>query len=255
MHQKLKRLWEGIAPGLKEAGVRVLPCGDAALTIEFGNIVDASVSARVLDLDARLAAAHVTGVIEAVPTYRSLLVHYDPEATDFATLSANLLALVPSRTSANHHGTTWRIPVVYGADFGIDLEDVAAHHQITTAEIIARHAKPIYRIYMIGFLPGFTYLGGLDPALAMPRRQVPRTKAPAGLIAIGGAQACIGSIEGPSGWHILGRTPVRAFMPQRDPAVFMAPGDRVFLDPIPREKFEALDAAAERGALVAERSS
>lgn len=240
---------------MKGAAARVLPCGDAALTMEFGDIVDASVNARVLDLDTRIAAAHVTGVIETVPTYRSLLVHYDPEATDFPALSARLLALIPPETPAEHRGTTWRIPVVYGGDFGIDLDDVAAHHRLTTAEIIARHAKPTYRIYMIGFLPGFTYLGGLDPTLAMPRRQVPRTKAPAGLIAIGGAQACVGSIEGPSGWHILGRTPARAFMPQRDPAVFMGPGDRVILDPIRREKFDALDAAAERGALVAERSS
>ena len=116
-------------------------------------------------------------------------------------------------------GRLWRIPVVYGGEFGIDLESVAAHHGITTGELIRRHSAPAYRVYMMGFLPGFAYLGGLDPSLAISRRENPRLKTPAGTISIGGIQALVASLEAPSGWHLLGRTPVRNFMAERDPGL------------------------------------
>jgi KipI family sensor histidine kinase inhibitor len=230
---------------------RVLPCGDAALTVEFGRDIDPLINARVLALDARVSAG-LPGVTEAVPTYRSLLVHYDPAVTDFAALKTALLDLAGDLPQARRDGRLWRIPVVYGGEFGIDLEATAELHGIAADELIRRHAAPVYDVYMIGFLPGFVYLGGLDPSIATSRRETPRPSLPAGNISIGGVQALIASIEAPSGWHMLGRTPVRNFMPGRDPAFIIQPGDRVTFAPIPRERWEPLDRAAEAGELVAE---
>ena len=230
---------------------KILPCGDAALAVEFGTEIDPRLNARVLALDARVAQG-LPGVVETVPTYRSLLVHYDPTATDFERLSADLLALCADLPDTPAEGRLWRIPVVYGGAFGIDLDDVAARHGLTPAQVIEKHAAATYRVYMIGFLPGFSYLGGLDPAIATPRRESPRTHTPAGVVSIGGVQALVSSIAAPSGWHLLGRTPVRTFMPGRDPTFLLAPGDRVRFDPIAPERWDGLERAAAAGELVAE---
>jgi len=233
------------------ASPRVLPCGDTALAVEFGEAIDPAVNACVLALDARVAQG-IPGVVETVPTYRSLLVHYDPVVTDFDTLGAALSALSTDLSDTPVEGRLWRIPVVYGGAFGVDLEAVAARHGLAPAGLIARHAAPIYRVYMIGFVPGFAYLGGLDPSLATPRRDVPRARTPAGSISIGGAQAAVASIEAPSGWHLLGRTPVRSFMPDREPPFILNAGDRVTFEPVPAERWDALDRAAAAGNLIAE---
>jgi 5-oxoprolinase (ATP-hydrolysing) subunit B len=230
---------------------RILANGDTALTVEFGREIDQCINARVLALDARVDN-RIAGVLETVPTYRSLLVHYDPDVVDFDSLSRALLDLAADLPDAVAEGRLWRIPVVYGGEFGIDLDITAERHGITPAELIARHAAPIYRVYMTGFLPGFAYLGGLDPTIATPRREVPRAMTPAGAISIGGVQALVASIEGPSGWHLLGRTPMRNFMLDRDPVFILAPGDRVKFEPIPAHQWDALDRAAAAGELVAE---
>ena len=151
---------------------RILPCGDAALTVEFGRDIDPAVNARVLALDLRVGG--VAGGLETVPTYRSLLVHYDPLATDFQSLKAALLDLAADLPQTPRERRLWRIPVVYGGEFGIDLEATASRHGLSTAELIRRHSAPVYRVYMNGFLPGFAYLGGLDPGIATPRRESPR---------------------------------------------------------------------------------
>jgi KipI family sensor histidine kinase inhibitor len=230
---------------------RILPCGDAALAVEFGSAIDPRLNARVLALDVR-ANAGIAGVVETVPTYRSLLVHYDPVATDFETLSSTLLHLSSDLPDEPVEGRLWRIPVVYGGPFGIDLKDVAERHGLSPAQVIEKHSAPIYRVYMIGFVPGYAYLGGLDPDLATPRRETPRTKTPAGTISIGGIQAVVASIEAPSGWHLLGRTPVRSFKLDRNPVFLLDAGDRVRFDPIDASRWDELDRAAQAGDPVAE---
>ena len=233
---------------------RILPCGDQALSVEFASIIDAEVNARVHALDRALKDSPAPGLIETMPSYASLLVYYDPLRTNFATLAQEIQALCITLTPARTTGTEWRVPVVYGGEYGFDLPTVADRVGLDATEVVARHIASMFEIFMIGFLPGFTYLGGLDPAIAVPRRPVPRQMVPAGSIVIGGIQAAIGSIEGPSGWHVIGRTPVRAFMPRRTPVVFMKPGDRVVFESWPPTSFRALDAAAAAGELVAERS-
>jgi KipI family sensor histidine kinase inhibitor len=229
---------------------RILACGDAALAVEFGDVIDPALNAQVLALDAALAGR--PWLVETVPTYRSLLVHYDPTVIGYAELSTELLRAAQAVEAVAASGTTWNIPVAYGGEHGIDLEATAATHGITPDELVRRHSAPTYQVYMIGFLPGFAYLGGLDPSIATPRRTTPRLKTPPGTISIGGVQALVASIEAPSGWHLLGRTPVRNFMPGRDPVFLLQPGDKVRFQPIAAAAFYELDRAAAAGANVAE---
>lgn len=231
---------------------RLLPQGDTAFTIEFGETIDADLNAAVLALDAQLAEAELAGIVETVPTYRSLTVHVDPVAADPERLGQAVLALARSKLEQPPSGRLWRIPVVYGGAFGIDLEGVAAHHGLDPAAVIERHSAPEYRVAMLGFLPGYAYLSGLDPSLALSRRPTPRPTTPAGTISIGGAQTLVASIAAPSGWHLLGRSPVRGFVPGRDPVFLFEPGDAVRFVPTEAKRWPALERAAEAGDLVAE---
>jgi 5-oxoprolinase (ATP-hydrolysing) subunit B len=231
---------------------RLIPCGDAAVVAEFGTEIDPAISDRVLALDRALAAAPHPALREAVPTYRSLLVYYDPVLTDFRALSAYILEQAGGLSNEPVAGRHWRVPVVYGGDYGIDLVSVAARTGLSEAEVVRRHMASQYRVYMLGFLPGFSYLGGLDPALATPRREDPRLVTPPGTVSIGGIQAGIQCLEGPSGWHLLGRTPVRTYNPRRDPMFLIAPGDAVTFYAIAPDDWSALDARAEAGDPVAE---
>lgn len=234
------------------AAPRFLPCGDDAVTIEFGTDIDPGISARVLALDAALDAARIPGLIETVPTYRSLMVQFDPLVFDYEGLEQRVGALAGTLDATPKVGRRWQVPVVYGASFGIDLEATAERHGLTPAGLVEKHAAPVYRVYMIGFMPGFIYLGGLDPSIATPRRVDPRPMTPAGVVSIGGIQALIGGQAMPSGWHILGRTPVRTFMAGREPAFLIEAGDEVVFHPVDATRWDVLDRAAEAGEPVAE---
>lgn len=231
---------------------RIVPCSESALLVEFGDAIDEATNSRVLGLDRALAQARITGVIEAVPTYRSLLVHYDPLVLSFARLSACVRSLVGSAHAERGARRHWRIPVVYGGEFGIDLDDVAKARGMSADDVVRLHTAGSYYVAMLGFLPGFAYLAGLDPRLATPRRESPRAVTPAGTISIGGVQAGVQCLEAPSGWHLLGRTPVRTYHPRRDPIFLVEPGDAVTFRAIDRREWVELDRAAEAGEPVAE---
>lgn len=231
---------------------RLLPLGDAALSVEFGEHLDAGLTARVLALDAALAAEPLAGVIETVPTYRALTLHLDPLAADLAAIGRAVARLAARPPPAFPAGRLWLVPVVYGGAFGEDLAALAAARGLSEAEVVALHSAPVYTVAMIGFVPGFAYLAGLDPRLASPRRPAPKPVVPASSLSIGGAQTAIGSVPAPSGWHLIGRTPVRPFMTGRDPPFLFAPGDRIRLAPLPAAAWEGLDARAGAGAPVAE---
>jgi KipI family sensor histidine kinase inhibitor len=231
---------------------RLLPSGDSAITVEFSRSIDEMANQRVLALDRTLARETITGITETVPTYRSLLVHYDPVQIDFDTLSGKLVTLallpVPPVTKMRR----WRIPVAYGGEHGIDLEDVARTLKSTPENIVARHVAGDYRVAMIGFTPGWSYLSGLDASLQMPRLQYPRLVTPAGTISIGGVQTGVQCLAGPSGWHLLGRTAVRTYQLHRDPIFLLEPGDAVTFSAVDARTFAEQDRAAAAGEIVAE---
>jgi KipI family sensor histidine kinase inhibitor len=231
---------------------RLLPSGDSAITVEFSRSIDEMANQRVLALDRTLARETITGITETVPTYRSLLVHYDPVQIDFDTLSGKLVTLallpVPPVTKMRR----WRIPVAYGGEHGIDLEDVARTLTSTPENIVARHVAGDYRVAMIGFTPGWSYLSGLDASLQMPRLQNPRLVTPAGTISIGGVQTGVQCLAGPSGWHLLGRTAVRTYQLHRDPIFLLEPGDAVTFSAVDARTFAEQDRAAAAGEIIAE---
>jgi KipI family sensor histidine kinase inhibitor len=231
---------------------RLLPSGDSAIVVEFARAIDDGANQRVLALDKAVAAASIEGVTEAVPTYRSLLVHYDPERIDFEALGAKLLALAQAPLPPAGQARRWRVPVAYGGENGIDLEDVAKRLSITPDDVVARHSGGDYRVAMIGFTPGWSYLSGLDKSLHMPRRLSPRVFTPAGTISVGGVQAGIQCLAAPSGWHLLGRTAVRTFQLHRDPVFLTQPGDRVTFYPVDEKTFAEQSRAADAGEIIAD---
>lgn len=226
--------------------------GDSALSVEFGDRIDDELVSRVHAFDAALNQLGLAGVVETLPTYRATAVFFDPLEADVGEIEAAVLRLATTKCDASAPaGQLWEVPVIYGQDFGIDLDDVAAHAGMTPSDLIEAHAAPEYLVAMVGFLPGFSYLSGLDPRLAMPRRAEPRARIPASSISIGGQQSAIGSVEGPSGWHVIGRTPVRPFHPGRAPEFLFEPGDRVRFRPVSAREWSDLDRDAAHGGLVA----
>jgi inhibitor of KinA len=207
---------------------RFLPVGDAALTVEFGDTISPELNAQVVALDLALATAELDGIIEAAPSYRSLLICYDPLEISFRRLVAELRRLLAGSSQVGQAGAvTWTVPVVYDPPHGSDLAEVAQRLALTPEQVIALHSGAEYQVYMMGFAPGLPYLGGLPAALHIRRREIPRPRVPAGAVMIGGMQALIVPTPLPSGWYVLGQTPLRPFDPLRDDPFLFRAGDRV----------------------------
>jgi KipI family sensor histidine kinase inhibitor len=212
---------------------RILPLGEAAFTVEFGAELNESLNARVHGLAAWLDSNPVPGQLEAVPTYRSLLVRYDPLRGDFAAVQAALTAALSGlESTALPEGRLVEIPVHYGEEWGPDLIGVAEHAGLSPTEVIRLHSAAVYRVAMLGFAPGFAYCFGLPPQLATPRLSTPRTRVEPGSVGIAGPQAGIYALATPGGWRIIGRTPERLFDPERPEPFALRAGDRVRFVPV-----------------------
>lgn len=220
---------------------RLLPLGDAALTVEFGKEIDPALNERAIAFADALRAQAWPGVRDIVPTYRSVTIHVDPLLLDVATLADRLHELSP--TLLQHTAlsrTRHRIPVLYGGEWGPDLEELAAFAERSVADAIQLHVSVEYRVYLLGFSPGFPYLGTVPEPLAMSRLATPRTLVPAGSVGIAGSQTGIYPTATPGGWRLIGRTPVRLYRPA-DPAPFLLkPGDLVRFEPIGPKEFDRL---------------
>jgi inhibitor of KinA len=230
--------------------VRFLSVGDRALAIEFGDTIDRALSRKVLGLDRIIRAALPQGVIETVPTFRSLLVHYDPLATSRANLEYEIAGLLDHSASGLADARLWRIPVCYAGEFAPDLADVARLTSLEPAEVVRLHSSVRYHVYMLGFSPGFPYMGDLPSELALPRRADPRVRVPAGSIAIATTLTAIYPHESPGGWHLIGATPIRFFDPARERPSLLAAGDAVVFDPIEPPAFAAIRHTVETGAYI-----
>jgi inhibitor of KinA len=228
---------------------RFLAAGDTALVVEFGDRVEAEMSARVLALARRVETAAIAGLIETVPTFRSLMVHYDPLIISNQELRARLAPLLQDLSGEVPAGRHWRLPACYDPSLGLDLAEVAERTGLSAADVVEAHSGAPFRVYMVGFLPGFAYLGGLPAALELPRRENPRLKVDAGSIAIAMAMSVIYSIDSPGGWNVLARTPVRLWDLRRDPAALVSAGDTVSFAPVSRAEYDALAGKARAGEL------
>lgn len=215
----------------------VLPLGEAAWTVALGDTVNIELHRRVTDLAERIRAAELAGVIEIVPAYAAVTVFFDPLVGDAEAIRGTIadLAGAPSvlpfsRLPVPPPGRLAKIPVRYD---GPDLAHVAGATGLSEAEVIRRHSEVEYRVYLLGFTPGWAYLGDLDPALVLPRRAAPRTRVPPGAVAIAGAQTGVYPLATPGGWHLIGSTSLRMFDPAREPAALLQVGDRVRFQPAP----------------------
>ncbi len=242
------------APENHTTELRILPFGDAAVTAEFGDVISAELNDRVQALYAGLEARKIRGISEIVPTYRSVTVQYDP-----LVLSYRKVARIIKKTAENAGDRkkaerfVYEIPVCYGDAYGPDLSVVAEHAGLTEEEVVKRHSERTYRIYMLGFLPGFPYLGGLDESLQTPRLQTPRLKIPAGSVGIAGMQTGIYPMESPGGWQLIGRTPVPVYDPEKTPPVFYRAGDHLKFVPVTEAEFERIAALCGRGEYICHR--
>jgi len=229
---------------------RFLSSGDTALVVEFGTAVARPLVERVLALDAAVRRAEIAGIVETVPTLRSLMVHYDPSVTSHAALVGVLAELcrTAGAEGAALTGRRVRLPACYELDVAPDIADVAMAAGLKIDEVVRRHAEVSYLVYMIGFLPGHPYMGDVAPPLDLPRRATPRTAVPQGGVAIANGMTSIYPIESPGGWHLIARTPARLFDIARTDPVLLAPGDRVTFEPIDLATYRTLDEAAAAGA-------
>jgi TIGR00370 family protein len=239
-----------------ETWPRFLDAGDCGLVVEFGDGIDEAVNARVLRLDADLTTASLDGIRETVPTYRSLLILYDPRRIRRQALRDRVTALIANAAGSLETGShrLWHIPVCYGGPCGEDLDLVAAQHGLTSEEVVRLHSGATYRVYMIGFMPGFAYLGGLPEAIHTSRRTTPRQKTPPRSVSIGGKQAAVSPpMAIPSAWQMLGQTPVHVYDPRRGERPFLlSSGDLVRFEPITMTEYERLCALAESGETIAQ---
>ena len=215
--------------------------GDSALVLAFPNRIDAATNARLATLAAALRRDLPTIVRDAVLGYCTLTVYFDPLRVDAAWLEERLRGLErDTETLEDVSGKEVEVPVCYGGDLGPDLAYVADVCGCSESEVVQMHTDVTYRVYVIGFVPGFAYMGVVDERLALPRRSSPRTRVPAGSVAIAAGQTGIYPIDTPGGWHLLGRTPLRPFDARRDPPALFAPGDRVRFHVIDRDTYDAL---------------
>lgn len=239
------------SPDIFPGRVRFLAAGDTALVVELGDTVDRHISTQVLALSALVEAAGLPGVVETVPTFRSLMVHYDPLVTSQAAVKTALAPMLASIGNAvAQPGRLWILPTCYDAEFGLDLAEVAERTGSTVAQVIEQFSATTFHLYMLGFLPGHPYLGDAPAGMNLPRRASPRIRVPAGSIATAVGLAVIYPLETPGGWHILGRTPVRVYDRRREPAVFFAPNDQLRFPAISRAEHDLLDAKATAGVLA-----
>ncbi|MBB6284806.1 inhibitor of KinA [Geobacillus subterraneus] len=221
----------------------LVPLCEYAITVRFASCIDETVNDIVHRTAVQLQAAQKEGIMEIVPAFSSLTVYYDPlVAGNYADVCTWLRENIGSSGQDARRSTrTTVIPVCYGGEFGPDLADVARFHGMTEDEVVALHSAGRYRVYMIGFSPGFAYLGGLSPRLATPRRTVPRTMVPAGSVGIAGGQTGVYPLATPGGWQLIGRTPLKLFDPHREEPSLLSAGDIVQFRPIGVEEFACLE--------------
>ena len=229
-----------------ENELRLAPSGDLALVASFGNEISEALNTKVRSLMLAIQKVQVEGIVEMTPTYCSLMIHYDPLRIGYEALCEKVRETLGSLDDIElPEPMVIEIPTLYGGEYGPDLEFVAKHNGLTTEEVVEIHASKIYRIYMIGFTPGFPYLGGMDERIATPRLETPRTKIAGGSVGIAGAQTGIYPIDSPGGWQIIGRTPVPLYDPLSEEPILLKAGESIRFVPIDEETYDRMSREAQ----------
>ncbi|MFD1394294.1 5-oxoprolinase subunit PxpB [Kroppenstedtia eburnea] len=222
--------------------IKIQPVGDGGLRIGFGERIDPEINREIRSFVNELERNPIPGVVEWVPTYCAVTVYYQPHRIRFRELCQQLEAIGKRRVPVTEEDArVVELPVVYGGEYGPDLESVARKNGLSPQEVIRLHSDPSYRVYMLGFVPGFPYLGGMSERIATPRLKDPRPRIPAGSVGIAGSQTGVYPLETPGGWRIIGRTPVRLYDPDRNPPVLLRAGDLVRFRPIPVETYREME--------------
>lgn len=225
--------------------MRFLNAGDSGLVVEFGNEISEGINRRITYLTAALDRLRPPGLLDTVPTYRSILLNFDPLRITAGEIAGIVSGVMDgfSASPASAGGEVVEIPVLYGGDMGPDLGFISGHTGLSPEEVIRLHSSAEYLIYMIGFTPGFPYLGGMPKEIATPRLPKPRTSIPAGSVGIAAGQTGIYPVESPGGWQLLGRTPLRIFNYKRDPPFLLAAGDYLAFVPVTESEYNAIEQA------------
>ena len=231
---------------MKQDELKFLACGDSAMTVQFSDTMNESVNRRIRHLAAEIEKGSVKGVRECVPTFCSVTVYFDPSLTRYSRVEKAVKKINAAyREGKTEKGRVFLIPVCYEDEFAPDMEDLCAHSGLTREEVISIHTGRDYLIYMLGFLPGFPYLGGMDKRIEAPRLDTPRTSIPAGAVGIGGKQTGIYPLASPGGWRLIGRTPVKVYDPDRETPILYKAGDYIRFFPITPEEFASHDGSIE----------
>lgn len=229
-------------------GVRYLVSGDSALTVEFGKEISPEINRKIRAFKLALEAANIEGIVETIPTYRSLLICYRPEVIRYGALIDALEQVGASMDSITlPPPSVVEIPVLYGGEAGPDLGHVASVHGLTEKEVVEIHSSREYLIYMLGFIAGFPYLGGMDKQIATPRLETPRVKIEGGSVGIAGEQTGVYPVASPGGWQLIGRTPVKLYDAKREKPVLLEAGQYIRFRPVSEETYREIERQVEKG--------
>ena len=227
---------------------KIYTAGDSSVLIEFGKEISPEINGQITALVHLLKEQHIEGVVDMIPAFCSLLINYDPRVISYGKIKRRLEKLL--KLEVRQEGGSRkviRIPVCYGGQYGPDLENIAGHAGLSPQEVIDIHCSRDYLIYMLGFLPGFSYLGGLDERIHTPRLANPRIRIPAGSVGIGGSQTGIYPLDSPGGWQLLGMTPVKTYDPARQTPILFEAGDYIRFVPVDEETFRSIKEQVEAG--------
>lgn len=230
------------------ADTRILTAGDSALLVEFGKEISPEINQRISAVVQLMKEQHIEGLVDMIPAFCSLLINYDPRVISYEEIRERVERLIKvDIKSENGKKKVFEIPVCYGGEYGPDLANIAAHAGLSEEEVIEIHSSQDYLIYMLGFLPGFTYLGGLDERIHTPRLANPRIKINAGSVGIGGSQTGIYPVDSPGGWQLMGMTPVKTYDPERETPILVEAGDYIRFVPISEEEYKRIQELVARG--------
>lgn len=228
--------------------IKILTAGDSSVLIEFKKEISPEINRKITSTVQLMKEQHIEGVVDVIPAFCSLLVNYDPRVISYENLKKRLTLLLKMEIkTGEQRKRVYEIPVCYGGEYGPDLENIAKHAGLTQEEVIKIHSSRDYLIYMLGFLPGFCYLGGLDERIHTPRLANPRIKIHAGSVGIGGSQTGIYPLDSPGGWQLMGMTPVKTYDPSREKPILVEAGDYIRFRPIDEEEYKRIKEMVERG--------